>query len=254
MTDEEIQFLKGKCYFLPDTYIAYLKTCSLRPAEHVQLTFHADEDNASDADVGSIELHVAGLWVETILYEIPLLALISETYFRFMDTDWTHDGQYERAREKGRQLLKNVCTFSEFGSRRRRDYRTQELVVQGLIDASKEGEIQSWQGKLTGTSNVHFAMRFGLTPIGTVAHEWFMGVAAITDDYENANEVGLRNWVDVFGEGVSNVVDTCIGQILTGSGPSYCIDRYLWDSVILKGISKANSHNGSHTGIVQDVC
>jgi nicotinate phosphoribosyltransferase len=51
-------------------------------------------------------------------------------------------------------------------------------------------------------------MRFGLAPIGTVAHEWFMGVAAITDDYENANELGLRNWVDVFGEGILSIALT----------------------------------------------
>lgn len=78
---------------------------------------------------------------------------------------------------------------------------TQELVLQGLIRASKE--YGDGPGKLSGTSNVHFSHKFGLTPIGTVAHEWFMGIAAITGDYISANEIGLREWVSCYGEGVS---------------------------------------------------
>lgn len=58
--------------------------------------------------------------------------------------------------------------FSDFGSRRRRDYHTHDLVIQGLVAASKALD---GPGKLQGTSNVHFAMKYNLTPIGTVAHE-----------------------------------------------------------------------------------
>jgi len=63
-------------------------------------------------------------------------------------------------------------------------------------------------GSLTGTSNVHFAMKYGIAPVGTVAHEWYMGIAAITDNYEEANELGLRYWVGCFGEGVLSVALT----------------------------------------------
>ena len=58
--------------------------------------------------------------------------------------------------------------FSEFGSRRRRDYHTHDLVIQGLLAASNALD---GPGRLQGTSNVHFAMKYNLTPIGTVAHE-----------------------------------------------------------------------------------
>jgi len=60
--------------------------------------------------------------------------------------------------------------FSEFGSRRRRDYHAHDLVLQGLVSANKA---LNGPGRLQGTSNVHFAMKYGLTPIGTVAHEVF---------------------------------------------------------------------------------
>ena len=108
----------------------------------------------------------------------------------------------ERAWRKGASLLEQGCLMSEFGTRRRRDYHTHDLVIQGLSRAAKDGRSRGWKGRLTGTSNVHFAMRYGLPAVGTVAHEWFMGIAAITNSYAHANELALRYWVDTFGEGV----------------------------------------------------
>jgi len=183
-----------------------LKDFRLRPGQHIVTSFHAVEDTGSDEDVGDIHLDIKGTWVDTILYEIPLLALTSEAYFRFCDTDWSYRGQEEKAQKKGAQLLQHGCLFSEFGTRRRRDYHTQDLVLQGLIRAAQEGKEQAWRGSLNGTSNVHFAMKYRIAPVGTVAHEWFMGIAAITNDYENANETALRYWVGCFGEGVSSTV------------------------------------------------
>jgi nicotinate phosphoribosyltransferase len=51
-------------------------------------------------------------------------------------------------------------------------------------------------------------MRFKIAPIGTVAHEWFMGVAAITGDYETATTTALSYWVGCFGEGVLGIALT----------------------------------------------
>ena len=180
----------------------------MNPSEEVKISWIPLNDTGSADDVGDLHLAVGGFWLRTILYEIPLLALTSEAYFKFCDRDWNHHGQEEKAYTKGMRLLEQGCLFSEFGTRRRRDYHTHDLVMQGLTRSAADAKKRGWQGKLTGTSNVHFAMKYGIPPVGTVAHEWFMGIASITDDYEHANETALRYWVGCFGEGVLGIALT----------------------------------------------
>ncbi|OBT57688.1 nicotinate phosphoribosyltransferase [Pseudogymnoascus sp. 24MN13] len=208
LSDDEYNFLKSTCTYLNEPYLRYLQDFRLNPREQIKGTFVPDEDTGKDTDIGEFQLEIKGLWVETILYEIPLLALTSEAYFRFMDTEWSYDGQEEKAYEKGIRLLEGGCITSEFGTRRRRDYHTQALVFRGLVRANKDGIQRGLPGKISGTSNVHLAMRFGIPPIGTVAHEWFMAVAAITNDYEHATETALSYWIGCFGKGVLGITLT----------------------------------------------
>ncbi|KAI9726929.1 MAG: nicotinate phosphoribosyltransferase [Chrysothrix sp. TS-e1954] len=208
LSEDELQYLRQTCTFLSAPYLHFLQNFRLRPSEHITTTFTPEKDNGSDGDLGQVDIEVRGLWVDTILYEIPLLALTSEAYFKFCDKDWTYDGQVDSARRKGLRLLETGCLVSEFGTRRRRDYHAQELVLKGLQEASTEGRNRAWTGKITGTSNVHFAMKFGIPPIGTVAHEWFMGVAAVTDSYKSATEAALSCWVATFGKGVLGIALT----------------------------------------------
>ena len=195
ITPDELEFLRKECPYLNEAHLNYLETFRLRPSEQVQLSF----GELAGSEYGDLHITVRGLWVETIIYEIPLLALTSEAYFRFCNTDWDYEGQEEKAYIKGKTLFEGGCLVSDFGSRRRRDYHTQDLVIKGLVRASKESGLK---GKLTGTSNVQLAMKHGIAPVGTVAHEWYMAIAAITDNYEEANELGLRYWIGCFGEGV----------------------------------------------------
>lgn len=201
ITDAEMEWLRQTCPYLSKEYLSWLQKFRLKPWEQVRLRFVAAD---GQDEYGELELSVVGLWVDTILYEIPLLAMVSEAYFKFVDTDWSYGGQVENAKAKALQLLEHGCVFSEFGSRRRRDSQTHEMVMQGLLEAQRDAETngKGWKGKFTGTSNVHMARRFGTAPIGTVAHEWFMGIAAITDNYSEANERALQYWTATFGRGV----------------------------------------------------
>ncbi|PGH28058.1 nicotinate phosphoribosyltransferase [Polytolypa hystricis UAMH7299] len=208
LTAEELEFLKRRCPYLNNAYLRYLSTFRFKPSEQIEISFTPVQDTWSESDIGDVKLKITGLWVETILYEIPLLALTSMAYFKWCDRDWDYEGQEESAFQKGVALLQGACTFSEFGTRRRRDYHTQELVMRGLMRAVEKSKQEGWKGIFSGTSNVHFAMVHDVHPVGTVAHEWYMGIAAITNDYENANELASRYWIGCFGEGVLGVALT----------------------------------------------
>ena len=210
LTEEEEAFLRQRCPYLSEEYITWLKGFRLRPREQVKPIFAPTGNEEGEEQTGNVTIHIEGLWVDTILYEIPILALTSEAYFKFEDRAWNYDGQEEKAYDKALTLLKGGCIVSEFGTRRRRDYHTQALVFRGLVRANADfrNSNSEAEGRIQGTSNVHLAMRFGVDPIGTVAHEWFMGVAAVTDSYEDASERALEYWVRSFGVGVLGIALT----------------------------------------------
>ncbi|KAL0954721.1 hypothetical protein HGRIS_003674 [Hohenbuehelia grisea] len=191
LTQAEHQWLAGACPYLTPAYLAYLSKYRFKP-EQVRITFLPQ---TADGIFGTIEMDISGPWVETILWEVPLMACLSESFFSVDRTDWTMDGQADRAYDKGRRLLEAGCVFSDFGTRRRRSFRAQDILVQNLVRARNDSPNAS--GKLTGTSNLHLARKYGINPVGTQAHEWFMGVAALRG-YEEANSLALALWEEVF--------------------------------------------------------
>ncbi|BGP62472.1 nicotinate phosphoribosyltransferase [Rhodotorula toruloides] len=185
---EERAFLERHCPYFPKSYLDYLSNFRLRPDEQVK--------------VEGFDLEIHGLWTETILYEVPLMSIISEAYFTHVDTKWDYVGQYENARQKGLALYRAGCILSEFGSRRRRTYKAHDIVMRGLIKANEEcgNGKEGKGGKLSGTSNVHFAQKYDLAPIGTIAHELIMGIAAL-EGYEGSNGRMMDMWEKIYPDG-----------------------------------------------------
>lgn len=110
--------------------------------------------------------------------------------------------------KKGITLLEAGCNFAKYGARRRRDCLTQVLVLRGLVRAKEKGYELGLPRSFSGTSNVRMAKKFGLKPMGTMGYEWFMGVAAIFDDYMTSTALALHYWLDCFDEGIWKVAPT----------------------------------------------
>ena len=89
LTDDERTWLKSACPYFHDAYLDYLHQYRFNPNQ-VTVRF---VPSAHNPDLGDLEIEAAGPWLETILWEVPLMACLSELYFRLVDTDWTYDGQ-----------------------------------------------------------------------------------------------------------------------------------------------------------------
>ncbi|MBE2273839.1 MAG: nicotinate phosphoribosyltransferase [Flavobacteriales bacterium] len=179
LTKDEKQFLKETCPYLELPYLDFLGGYHYDPSE-VKIV-QAEND---------LQVTVEGEWYRTILWEVPLLALISELHYEMnhLERD-SNEMVIGKTLEKANQLNKLGVTFAEFGTRRRHSYKVQDLVVEALV--------QNKTSKFIGSSNVHFAMKYGVKPIGTHAHEWFMFHAA-EYGFKMANALSLEHWVDVY--------------------------------------------------------
>ncbi len=176
LNEEGENYIRKRCYYFDPVFIDLLKGFRYNPSEvHIKQTG------------GNLEVEIAGLWYRTVLWEVPLMAIISELYFRL--TEQKPDNYEPRAIAKAKEFAAIGAELSEFGTRRRFSFAVQNHVIEIFKEHG--------QKYLNGTSNVYLAMKHNLTPIGTHPHEWFMYHGAHFG-YRMANAIALENWVDVY--------------------------------------------------------
>jgi len=175
--DKELDWFSKTCPFLTDQYFEFLRN----------YRFNKNELRWSVED-GELNLSVNSSWELGILWEVPLMSIISECFFRTCDTEWEFNvlEQEKRIRDKAK-ILTDV-TFADFGTRRRRSYDVQDLVVKTLVNCAPN---------FVGTSNVSLAMKHNTKPIGTLAHEWIMATSVLMG-LRHANKFALDAWSEVF--------------------------------------------------------
>ena len=161
-TEEELEYLDNITW-IKGTYVDFLRLWQPRYEEFTITT---------DAPCG-LAIDAAGTWLNTSMYEIPVLAIVNEVYFRMAyDYDVLLKQFKRRLDEKVRLLEEDtyrLSDFSEFGLRRRLSAEAQEMAVKAMAEVELPAD-----SHFIGTSNVYLAKKFNLKPVGTMAHEWIM--------------------------------------------------------------------------------
>ena len=159
---------------------------------------YEDFEITDKAECG-LSIEAKGTWLNTSMYEIPTLAIVNEVYFRYAyNYDELRQQFVRKLNEKVKLLEQDIYelgAFSEFGLRRRLSAECQEMAVKALKEAKMNGK-----STFVGTSNVFLAKKYGLIPVGTMAHEWIMcvgqGNRSVNPAYSNL--YSLRAWVNEY--------------------------------------------------------
>ena len=177
-SEYELAYLSNLRFLKPD-YIDFLRIFRLQN-RYINIYQQA----------GELHIEISGPWLHTILFEVPVLAIVNEVYFR-------HNGviNLDYAQELLNHKIATIKTFpesfkfSDFGTRRRYNKDWHYSVIQQIV-----GQLPQY---FLGTSNVLFAKEFNVTPIGTMAHEWLQAGQALTR-IRDSQKFMLQKWADVY--------------------------------------------------------
>ena len=191
--EEELDYLRS-IRFIKNDYVEFLRL------------WHPIRDyvKISRSDEGELFVEVDGPLFSAMQFEIYLLEIINEVYFRM---NYDYETLRRQAERKLDEKIKDFndgkynFSFAEFGCRRRLSREWEDVVVRRLATETK---------KCVGTSNVYFAMKYNLTPIGTYAHEFvqmYQGIDSIPLAY--TNHFAMNDWYDEYkGDNGTALTDT----------------------------------------------
>lgn len=190
----ELAFLAEQSYFKKD-FLDFLSGYS----------FNTDLIDIREDD--ELSITIRGAWVDTILFEIPLLMRISALYH-----EATVPGQdFVEARVRLARKIEllqsspfaNDFRFVDFGTRRRYSHAWQQEVLQTLIHALPT--------QLVGTSNLYFAKTLGLKPVGTMAHEFIQAAQVLGPSLRESQRFAWQVWLDEYGSELSVALTDTLG-------------------------------------------
>ena len=186
--EDELEYLEN-IKWIKGSYIDFLRIWRPR---------YEDFEITDEGECG-LTIETKGTWLNTSMYEIPVLAIVNEVYFRMRyDYSELFEDFKEKLNEKINWLETGkyyISTFSEFGLRRRLSAEAQEYAVEKLSKA------RYCSSTFIGTSNVYLAKKYGLTPVGTMAHELIMCIGQGNPKHNPAysNWYALDAWVKEYG-------------------------------------------------------
>lgn len=175
-SQEDLDYL-GSLRFIKKDFIEFLRI----------FRFNYDFLFIKTDDAGGLHIRINGPWLHTILFEVPILAIVSEVYSRGQNQNFDYFRQRTLEKAESIKLLKDDgFKFADFGTRRRHSLEAQRTA----LDVFKH-----WcPDNLVGTSNVMLAKEFGITPIGTMAHEWLQAHQALGYRISDSQKAAFENW------------------------------------------------------------
>ena len=179
--EEELDYLRAM-RFIKSDFVDFLGLFQLN-AKYVTI-------EPAKAGNGEIDIRIQGPWLHTILFEVPLLAIVNEVYFR--RTQPGHDLAEGRRRLRAKIALLHGtpgyehCRIADYGTRRRFSREWHEEVLLALRDGLGS--------QLAGTSNVWYAWKLGLIPLGTLAHEYLQAHQALGPRLRDSQVAALEAW------------------------------------------------------------
>lgn len=179
--ERELDYLRG-FRFIKSDFVDFLGLFQMN-AKYISVT-------PSPKDNGEIDILIRGPWLHTILFEIPVLAIVNEIYFR--NTQPIPD--YAEGRKRLREKIALVrddpemegVHIADYGTRRRFSRLWHDEVLLTLKEQLKD--------KLAGTSNVMYAQKHGLTPLGTMAHEYLQACQSLGPRLRDSQVFGFEMW------------------------------------------------------------
>lgn len=179
LTKDQRRFLEAKCPYLSSFYLDFLEGYRFNPIE-----VHIEQSGSE------LNCNILGHKYRTILWEVPLMATISQLYFEKTGvTKINRDVRKKINRDKFSALKDINVLIADFGTRRRYSLKNHDEVI---------GDAKEFLGEcLIGSSNVYLAMKHDLIPRGTNAHEWYQ-LHAVLYGYQRANKMAIKTWADVY--------------------------------------------------------
>lgn len=190
LTEAEYEYVKT-IRFLNSNYIEWLKGFRFEPNK---INCYLDKE-------GHLHIEVPDKMYRVTMYEVPILAIVSELRNRYLNVDIDNIPEIIGIlRQKLDFANEHELFFAEFGTRRRASYASHDAIVKTIAEHCPK--------YCVGTSNVHLAMKYGLKPSGTCAHEWIMFHAGI-GGFKSANRTALDDWIKVYqGDLGISLIDT----------------------------------------------
>jgi nicotinate phosphoribosyltransferase len=202
-TDEELEYLK-QIPFLKNDFIEYLRLFKFN-RNHIEVS---SEDE-------KLKIIIQGPWLNTILFEVPVLAIVSELYTRnngIKEEVWLSSA-VKRFNEKVEYLYNqdyeiSRFMFGDFGTRRRANGLWHNEIIKKLTIEST-GCIGGPRF-LTGTSNVLLAKTFNIKPLGTMAHEWIQAHQQLGVRLIDSQKQALQVWANEYRGELGIALSDCI--------------------------------------------